>query len=70
MKIKITYDWNRRDFNATLTCEFCSHEQEQRNCYDDRNYYDNVVPKIKCGECGKSGTEDRPLTKYPQNLVM
>ena len=49
-----TYNWNRRDFSATLQCEHCKHEQKRSGCYDDANYYDNVIPSIPCDECGES----------------
>jgi len=70
MKIKSTHGWSRRDFSAVLECESCGHTQEQRNCYDDRNYYDNVVPKIKCESCGEFGTSDRPATRHDPSTVM
>lgn len=56
MKIIKTYAWNRRDFSATLKCEDenCGHTQEHTSCYDDDNYYQNVVPTIPCKKCGKT----------------
>lgn len=70
MKIKSTHNWSRRDFSAILECDACGHEQEQKSCYDDRNYYDNVIPKIACEKCGVKGTDDKPETKYPANLTI
>lgn len=72
MKIKkITYQ-HRRDFKAIFRCEECGFEQESWG-YDDRNFHDNVVPKIKCGKCGKStidlGCEiEYSATKYPEGM--
>ena len=41
--------------------------------YDDRNFHDNAVPKMKCEKCGMSsldlGTEiKRVATKYPDEI--
>ena len=72
MKIKrITYQ-HRRDFTAFFECEGCGNISQGQG-YDDRNFHDNVIPKIKCSACGKSaldlGVDVRPLmTKYPEGL--
>lgn len=36
--------------------------------YDNANYHQNVIPKMKCEKCGKYATETyRSLTtKYPE----
>ena len=68
MKIKrITYQ-NRRDFKAIYECEHCGYETEEQWGYDDANFHNNVIPKFKCPECGKTAADDyRPLaTKYPE----
>lgn len=57
MKILETYDWNRRDFSATLQCESCEHKQTQTGCYDDFFYHNNVIPDIKCKNCDKSSKD-------------
>lgn len=54
MKITKTYDWNRRDFSADIECEGCGHKDKIKSGYDDSNYYNNVVPDMKCKACGKS----------------
>ena len=66
MKIKRITSQHRRDFQAVYECEHCGHECKQYG-YDDRNFHENVVPAMKCGNCGKtSGDDYRPLaTKYP-----
>ena len=70
MKInKITYQ-HRRDFQAIYECEGCGHRVEGRG-YDDDNFHENVIPSMRCPECGKTGAECgddyRPLTtKYPE----
>jgi len=68
MKIRdITYQ-NRRDFEAIYVCEGCGHEQRDGG-YDDANFHNNIIPKMRCESCGKTGKEAnadyRPLTpKY------
>lgn len=68
MKIKRITDQHRRDFSAIMECEHCGHEVENPYGYDDANYHNNVIPAMKCAECGKSAADDyRPLaTKYPE----
>ena len=68
---KITYQ-HRRDFEAIYKCENCEYEKIGYG-YDDRNFHDNVIPKMKCSKCGESanslGTDYRPLTtKYPEGF--
>lgn len=67
MRITKTYAWSRRDFSATLKCEACHHEQEQRNCYDDAHYHNKVIPDIACDECGQS-TNSLGETPEPARL--
>lgn len=56
MKIKKIIYQNRRDFKAVFVCECCGTE-ETRWGYDDLNFHQNVIPKIKCEHCGKIGEE-------------
>jgi len=69
MKIKEIIWQNRRDFRAIYVCEHCGHEEEGRG-YDDRNFHENVIPKMICPECGKIAPDNyRPLaTKYPEGF--
>jgi hypothetical protein len=53
MKIKEITSQIRRDFNAIYECENCGHTQKGYG-YDDRNFHNNVMPEMKCKECGKS----------------
>lgn len=63
MKIKEIINQSRRDFTAIYVCK-CGHE-EQGYGYDDRNFHDNVIPNMKCKECGQVEENYRPLTtKY------
>lgn len=72
MKIReYTYS-NRRDFKAIYVCEDCGFTKEAWG-YDDRNFHDNVVPNMKCDNCGKSridiGIEgDFIHTKYEEGV--
>jgi len=71
MNIKKIISQNRRDFQAIYVCEHCGHEVKSSG-YDDSNFHQNVIPKMKCGKCGKTaGDEYRPLaTKYPDGHVI
>lgn len=69
MRIKEITSQSRRDFCAVMVCEGCGHEQKLSSGYDDRNYHDNVIPDMKCAECGESrnslGVKTAPTpTKY------
>ena len=68
---KFTYQ-NRRDFKAIYECEKCGATCEEWG-YDDRNFHDNVIPRLVCKECGESaeslGSDYKPLaTRYPEGL--
>lgn len=67
MKIKEITCQHRRDFTAVYECEYCGYT-EKRDGYDDANFHNNVIPKMKCIKCGKTADENyRPLTtKYPE----
>lgn len=68
MIIKKITSQHRRDFRAIMECEHCKHTQQLNSGYDDANYHQNVIPKMKCESCDKTASEDyRPLTtKYPE----
>lgn len=69
MRIKEITSQHRRDFMAIYICEHCGHEEEGSG-YDDDNFHRNVVPRRKCGKCGKISDENyKPLTtKYPEGF--
>jgi len=71
MRIKEIISQHRRDFTATYECEHCGHQHRDQG-YDDRNFHNNVVPKMACPECGKTAPDDyRPLTtKYPEGYTV
>jgi hypothetical protein len=71
MHIKEIKSQHRRDFQAVYACEHCNAEREGYG-YDDNNFHENVIPKMKCEKCGKTAGEDYwPLeTKYPDGMVV
>lgn len=71
MKIQKIESQNRRDFYAIYECEHCGHTERSYG-YDDANFHQNVIPNMKCKECGKTAGDDyRPLaTKYPDHVVV
>jgi len=71
MEIKKIISQSRRDYTAIMVCEHCGHEQEDSG-YDDSNYHNNVIPKIKCNHCGKIASDNyHPLeTKYPDGMII
>lgn len=67
MKIKKITWQSRRDFSAELECEHCENIELINDGYDDSYYHNNVIPKMKCGKCGKSGHENY-IPKKPKYL--
>ena len=61
MKVIRVYNQHRRDCDCDLECESCGHKKTLTSAYDDRNYWDNVIPASKCDQCGKS-TKDLGIT--------
>jgi hypothetical protein len=60
MFIKTIVSQHRNDFTAIIKCEYCGHTQELKTGYDDYYYHTRVIPKIKCGSCGKC-SNDAPV---------
>ena len=71
MKIKEITSQSRRDFRAIYKCEHCGDTHESYG-YDDSNFHKNVIPAMKCKQCGKTACDTyRPLaTKYPDHAVV
>lgn len=71
MKIKTITSQHRRDFRAIYECDHCGHEHEGQG-YDDANFHQNVIPGMKCQECGKTAGEDyrAVATKYPEGQIV
>lgn len=75
MKLGKTYNWNRRDFCFDASCEFCNAKQTNVSGYDDDNYYNNVIPNMKCNSCGKSTVSEKGevqsvAPRYNPNVTM
>ena len=62
---------HRRDFWAIYECEHCG-AGEKGSGYDDTNFHQNVIPKMKCKKCGKIAGEDyQPMEpKYPPYVII
>jgi len=71
MRIKEILSQHRRDFDAIYECEHCG-SQKRTHGYDDANFHQNVVPKMKCPYCGLTAGENyRPLKpKYPEGTTV
>jgi len=71
MRIKSIISQSRRDLTANYVCEHCGTE-DVFGSYDDSNFHQNVIPNMKCKECGQSAKPDyRPLTtKYADYEVV
>jgi len=71
MKVLRKYDQYRRDCKCDLECENCGHKETGKSAYDDRNFWDNVIPNRGCGKCGKSSNDLglnhlKLRTQYPE----
>jgi transcription elongation factor Elf1 len=53
MKIKEINSQIGRDFYADFECEHCGHIEYDMPGYDDANFYQNVIPNMKCKKCGR-----------------
>lgn len=74
MKVTRIFNQFRRDCACDLECENCGNKKTNCGAYDDRNYWDNVIPNQKCKKCKKS-TNDLDIkikqniqTKYPDEM--
>jgi len=69
MKVIKRYNQHRRDLWIDMECEDCGNRDSYTSAYDDRNFWDNVVPNFKCKKCDKStndlGAKIEPMsTRY------
>jgi ribosomal protein L37AE/L43A len=71
MRIKSITSQSRRDFYAIYECEHCGAEHKGGG-YDDDNFHRNVIPQMKCPQCGKVASDDFcPMsTKYPEHAIL
>lgn len=75
MKLVRVCNQIRRDCWIDIECEGCEHQEHHVNAYDDRNFWDNVLPNMKCKSCGKSTIDlrrsvQRTETRYPDDAVV
>jgi len=75
MKVVRKYNQHRRDCWVDLECEGCGHKRTYRSAYDDRNFWDNVVPNMKCEKCGETTVSlgEKPVkiqTKYAEREIV
>ncbi len=71
MKIQKIISQNRRDFTAIYECEHCGHTDKSYG-YDDEHFHQNVIPKMKCKQCGQIAADNyvASATKYQQHQVI
>ena len=71
MFIKKKINQHRRDFTAIYECEHCGATKRRRG-YDDMNFHQNVVPKMKCEKCGETADTSTPKTTpdVPPGIVV
>lgn len=69
MRIKHRYRQHRRDFWAIYVCEHCGHETDSTG-YDDAYFHQNVIPAMKCAECGKAGNGPSSAPAVPEGVVL
>ena len=74
MKLIIKKEQDRRDFIGLYECENCKTTIIIKG-YDDRNFHDNVAPRIKCSECNNTTLSLNIIpqyiqTKYPALYVI
>lgn len=67
------YNQFRRDLSIDMECEGCGATKSYHSAYDDRNFWDNVVPQFKCPSCDKSTIDlGKPIqsqhTVYPEGF--
>ena len=75
MKLTKIISQSRRDVYITIKCEGCNALETNVSAYDDRNYWDNVLPDRKCKSCGKSSIDlgtpgEHIATKYGSQDVV
>lgn len=69
MRIQKKTSQHRRDFNAIYECEHCGHTTEGYG-YDDANFHDNVIPRMKCSQCGETSAAPTSTPDVPAGVVL
>jgi len=57
MKINKLINQHRRDFTAEYICEHCGYAYVGSG-YDDNNFHVNVIPTMKCPDCGEISPDE------------
>lgn len=75
MKIIKMLNQHRRDFSCEMECENCQSKTINKSGYDYNYYHENVIPNMKCKDCGESTiSSNKPIepqaTKYPDGYVI
>ena len=75
MRVLRIYNQNRRDCHVDLECENCGKKVTDKDGYDDRNFWDNVIPDYKCDKCGRSTNslglrKEKIATRYPEGMQL
>jgi len=73
MKVIKRYNQHRRDLRIDIECENCKSIEKDKSAYDDRNFWDNVVPSWECKKCNKSSNDlnvriEKNQTRYPDGM--
>lgn len=58
MRIKTITSQLGNDFSALMECEHCGHEGKLTSGYHDNFYHTQVIPAMKCKECGRNSAGD------------
>ena len=61
MRLKNWIQQSHRYFTTVYQCEHCGAERADRG-YDDAYFHQNVIPAMKCHECGETAPSNAPKT--------
>ena len=70
MHIIKNYGFHRRDFKADMECENCGHIEQEVSCYDDDYFHQEVIPNMKCKQCGEKSGVVSSGARYDDSVVM
>lgn len=69
MRIKTITNSNRRDFTAIYECESCGATKKSYG-YDDANFHENVIPAMRCDNCGEASNTQTSTASIPTGVVL
>ena len=71
MRLKNKIHQHRLDFTAVYQCEHCGAEHTSTG-YDDAYFHLQVIPAMKCPECGETAPSNAPKTTpdVPAHVVI